>query len=373
MTRIPRVTRTLASLAVVAMGWMACSGPSELVQGQPGDPLAGLGAADATRFERGRSLFDQEFTPESGLGPLFNQRRCSSCHDVPVIGGGGVERVVKATVFEPPDRCNVLSEFGGPLFPQQVTEEASVAGIELPVVPEHANARARLNAPPLFAGGLIESIPDEVLLALADPDDDDGNGISGRAARDGGRVGRFGLKASHATLEGFVIEALAGEMGLSTAPGSEDAAPEMSAAQVESLVAFSALLGPVGAESESGRGEDLFASVGCASCHTPFHEAGTSAPAGMAGRSFPLYSDLLLHDLGPEVSGHCAPEASPTEWRTQPLAGLRYRAALMHDGRSNSVEDAVARHGGEAALVVARFGSLSATDRDALLRFVNGL
>ena len=352
---------------------MACSAPSELVQGQPGDPLADLSPEDAALFEAGRTLFDQSFTPESGLGPLFNQRRCSSCHDVPVIGGGGVERVVKATAFDPQDRCDVLGEFGGPLFPLQVTAEARAAGLEVPVVPEHANARARLNAPPLFAGGMIESIPDEDLLGLADPEDEDGDGISGRAARDGGRVGRFGLKATHATLEGFIVEALAGEMGLTTEAGPGQTAPEVSTAQVESLVAFSTLLSPVGAEAAGGRGEDLFESVGCASCHTPFHEAGPSAPAGMAGRRFPLYSDLLLHDLGPEVSGHCTPSASPTEWRTQPLAGLRYRVGLMHDGRSVSVEAAVARHGGEAAVVVARFRGLGGEEREALVRFVRGL
>ena len=248
------------------------------------------------------------------------------------------------------------SEFGGPLFPQQITSEGRTAGLEIPVVPEHANARARLNAPPLFAGGMIESIPDDILLALADPDDEDPDGISGRAARVEGRVGRFGLKATHATLEGFVVEALAAEMGLSTESMPHEAVPDVSAAQVASLVAFSRLMSPVGPESEGGRGEGLFASVGCASCHTPYHEAGPTAPAGTDGRRFPLYSDLLLHDLGPEVSGHCTRGASPTEWRTQPLAGLRYRVALMHDGRSVSVEEAIARHGGEASWSYLVFG-----------------
>lgn len=373
----------------------ACAAPeSSVVAGAAGDPIADLEATLTHRFEEGRALFDRDFDEEEGLGPVFNQRRCSSCHDVPVIGGGGVEFARKATRVDSLGVCDPLEAVGGPLIQSRVSQSVLEAGGAVEVVPESATHRVDLNPPPLYALGLVESVLADSIIARADPDDLDGDGLSGRVARTAaGEVGRFGLKAEHATVRSFVTDALVSEMGLTSADRPSDPMvndqpfddqvpnPEISEAQVELLVAFSSLLGAVGPRSiqdpDSARrvagGERLFESTGCAACHTPLHTAGPTAPPSVAGSAFPLYSDLLLHDLGPSAVGHCTPTAAVSEWRTAPLAGLRHRAAFFHDGRENSIERAIERHGGEAAPALARYQSLRPEDRAQLLLFLTTL
>jgi CxxC motif-containing protein (DUF1111 family) len=110
-------------------------------------------------------------------------------------------------------------------------------------------------------------------------------------------------------------------------------------------------------------GEKLFAAVGCASCHVP----------SLPGQSVPLYSDVLVHDMGPESASFCGIDTTPSEWRTTPLAGLRYHPGFMHDGSAQSVESALRGHGGEASAARNRFAALSPEDREALLRFLRSL
>jgi CxxC motif-containing protein (DUF1111 family) len=361
----------------------------------PGAPLSGLSAAELELFTAGRTLFDREFTPEQGLGPAFNERRCSSCHDVPTLGGMGAETVVRATRFEN-GRCDLLREHGGDLLQQSITDTLRALGFLPERIPATATASVAMVAPPLFGAGLIEAIPENAISRRADPHDNDRDGISGRAGRNSdGRFGRFGRKANFATLDEFIANALLAEMGLTSPahpeeenlggqslPPGVDAAPdpELHADSVALITRFVRLLAAPAPEAPASaaaldsvrRGARYFDQVGCARCHTPAFRTASNVPA-LHNREVRLYSDLLLHDMGPERASVCAPDASPSEWRTPPLMGLRHRHVFLHDGRTQNVRSAIDAHGGEAAGVVAAFRRLLPEQQDLLVRFLYSL
>jgi CxxC motif-containing protein (DUF1111 family) len=197
-----------------------------------------------------------------------------------------------------------------------------------------------------------------------------------------------------AGLRAFVEAELATQMGLTTTtypaeqnvsgsqlPRGTDPArdPEVHDTIVSSLTQYLRLLAfPSHHAARAARdsikeGARLFRRIGCAACHEPALEAGRSPLRRMRGKSVPLYSDLLLHDLGPGLAGACAPGAQPGEWRTAPLYGLRLRAQLMHDGRVQTIESAVRLHGGEAEASRALFDTLSPEEQAHLLRFLRSL
>src|SRR5690606_37630918 len=160
---------------------------------------------ELVRFRAGAALFNRVFTPEEGLGPLFNENQCSSCHTDPAAGGTGEQILVRATRFEPPDRCDALSAMSGENIRTRATPLLQAHGIQRQMLPASASHTARFTVSFLFGLGLVELIPEQTILALADPDDVDGDGISGRPGRDpSGRLGRFGRKADHATLRDFI-------------------------------------------------------------------------------------------------------------------------------------------------------------------------
>ena len=253
---------------------------------------------------------------------------------------------------------------------QRVSGALEAYGIEGEQLPDEANASGMVAAPALYGLAAIEAIPADVILERADPQDLNGDGISGRAGRTAeGRVGRFGRKAVFDSLPRLVAAELSNQMGLTTPtfpaeqnvagavlpPGTDPAKdPEIGTALVDSLtnfirlLAFPVALTPRAARDSVRQGEELFQQIGCAACHAPALSTGRSAVRGLRGKSVPLYSDLLLHDLGPGLAGACAPGVQPGEWRTAPLFGLRLRPQLMHDGRVQTIESAVDLHGGEA-------------------------
>lgn len=363
----------------------------------PGDALPGLSEAQLARFAAGRALFDRDFTEAEGLGPLFNQRRCSSCHDLPTPGGSGSETVLKATRFQPPDRCDTFAARGGDMLQQQVTPTLAALGFAGERAPHGADGVVMLSGPPLYGLGLIEAIPADDIVAHEDPDDRDGDGVRGRAVRGpDGSLLRFGRKASFTSVRSFVEHALLHEMGLTSAafpeelrhqgmvlPAETDPAtdPEIDDATVALLVdyvRFLALPAPerpaFPATADSIRtGEHVFGDVGCADCHTPTMRTSPAAEPGLAGHAVALYSDLLLHDLGEELASICTPAAAPSEWRTAPLAGARHRQSFLHDGRAQSLRAAIAAHGGEAAHARERFAALDPASAAMLLRFIASL
>lgn len=389
---LPRFLCTLPAAAFLLAG---CEVSSPPYTAAPGDPLPGLSAAELHAFEAGRSLFQRVFTAEEGLGPSFNESRCSSCHDVPTLGGSGADGVRKATRFVE-GRCDLLEEHGGDMLQVQLTELAQALGYEVERVPSQATAVASIMAPALYGAGLIETIPDDAILEWADRDDRDGDGISGRPGlAANGQLGRFGWKANFGTVRDFVANAFLNEMGLTspdhpieqplagqTVTEAADPAPdpEIDDQLLEEVSAYVRLLAvPTGASYPRAvrdsieEGRRTFERLGCAQCHRPQMRTGDSPVEALSRRSVALYSDLLLHDMGPENASVCAPGAGPSEFRTTPLAGLRLRVHFWHDGRAQSVQAAVRAHGGEAAAARDRFLVIDERERANLLRFLGSL
>lgn len=396
-----RVSYVLA-LSAVCLGAWACdhlitdAAPREDVFD---GPLPGLDAAERATFARGDAEFERRFAPATGLGPIFNNVSCASCHSAD--GRGRLETAL-ARIGDPGN--DMMRAYGGPQI-----QHRAIPGAEAERIPPGAVVSLRL-PPPVFGVGLIEAVPDAAILELADPLDRDGDGISGRVnlvasadyaapndGRAGQRSGRFGRKAQTATLLEQTVEAYHQDMGitsdarvrensnpLSSVPADavdRVSDPEIPWATVLAVVHYIRTLAPPapGADNESRRqGRSLFTAIGCASCHTPMLQTGASPIAALRDQPVHLYSDLLLHDMGDALAdGRPDGSATGREWRTTPLWGLRLmrqfldgEALLMHDGRARSVEEAILMHGGEGKKSRDAFAALTASDRRALLDFV---
>lgn len=384
--------RVLGVSAAIAV---ACSSGREPVAA-PGEPLPGLSQADLAQFRAGLVQFNRVFTPEEGLGPLFNENQCSACHTDPAPGGTGGTKVLKGTRFTPPDTCDRLETSGGENVRRQATPAARAAGITAELLPPHATGSTRLTPTALYGLGLVEAIPDDAILARADPDDADGDGISGRPGRNpNGALGRFGRKAEAATLLEFSDGALRFEMGLTTPetpvesgyqggplPAGIDPSPEpeVDDTVVAQLIAFMRFLAPPerGIRDAAHRdsveqGERIFRSLGCGSCHVRAMTTGPSPIAALDRKTVALYSDLLLHDMGPRAADICGIGAAPSEVRTEMLMGLQHRREFLHDGRAGTVEDAILLHGGEAERARNAFARLGPRARLVLLVFLRSL
>jgi CxxC motif-containing protein (DUF1111 family) len=152
--------------------------------------------------------------------------------------------------------------------------------------------------------------------------------------------------------------------------------PELDAASVALANAFVRFLAPPAPPKLTGeakQGQALFSKIGCGACHVPRLKTGASDVEALANREIEAYTDLLLHDMGAELADICLGLASPSEFRTAPLMGLRFSEKFLHDGRAASIEDAIRLHGGESAGARDRFAALPPADRAALLAFLKGL
>ena len=393
MRQTPARRKALILAAVFLGLTAACRRPIE-----PGDPLSGLTAAERARFDSGRAVFDSVFSPEKGLGPLFNAEACGECHEDPAPGGTGDEVERHAAVFTadapPTDRpCNELVDKGGPVFQQRVTAllRAAIALDSEPIPPE-ATVIAKRTSPDVLGFGLLDAVPDSAILAYADPDDENQDGISGRPNRFfDGRLGRFGRKALVPTLREFNAGAFVIEQGVTNpaaldensvgsqpVPAGTDPAPEpeLSAAAVELADAFVRLLAPPAPQKltrEGRRGREVFNEVGCTGCHVPVLRTGDHPIRALSRREVAAYSDLLLHDMGTDLADICFGNATPTEFRTEPLMGLRLVARLLHDGRAGTIAAAIEQHGGEAVGSRDKVRALSDADRAALIAFLKSL
>ena len=363
---------------------------------QIGDPVPGLTSDELARFDAGRALFDRVFTTDQGVGPLFNENQCSACHTFPATGGTGEQLVIKATRRRSDGTCDIMAEEGGENLRRRATPALERLGAVRDTVPSASADIATFTVPFLFGLGAADLVPEDDLRRAADPDDRDGDGISGRLGRTpDGRVGRFGRKADVATLHEFTHLALFNEMGMTTTahprergqngaplPPATDPSPDPEVGDpavalitdfVRMLAAPPRRTSSPDAPSSATHGEDLFARTGCAACHTPHVTTGPAPVAPLDRVRAPLYSDLLLHDLGPVLASTCAPGASETEYRTAPLLGLGSRRSFLHDLRAANIEQAIQLHGGEAQTARDAFAALSVSDRQALLRFLRSL
>jgi mono/diheme cytochrome c family protein len=335
--------------------------------------------------QRGAVLFATAFTAEQGLGPLYNETSCGTCHAAPRLGGMAPDGLGLAMRVgaKSGDDYDPLERDGGPIARRHLIAGLSAECGLTAGIPAAANVISLRNAPALFGAGLIDQISDAAILEGADRQRRSG-AAHGRAhiVSDGAgsqRVGRFGWKADTASLRQFVADAMRNELGLTNplAPTDLVAAgnrcgqrsePHDDGTILAALYAFVAELPPPAAVgSDDAEGQAMFTSVGCAVCHTP-------ELAATGGVSVPLYSDLLLHDMGTTLDdGVVQGQARGGDWRTTPLWGLGDRIRYLHDGRADTLLAAIVAHDGEAAPATKAFLALPVQQRDQLLGFLRSL
>jgi RNA polymerase sigma factor (sigma-70 family) len=425
--------------------------PGRVRDHAPGEhPRAELPNLGRELFERVWSRDDPRSHGGDGLGPVFNGTSCVACHNLGGVGGaGGVEHNIEiATVNDQLNQgmgyfYSFSMDFGAGRFEYQIgnapggaagrgnrldaraavavhpgfKESPSVVLHSYGTDPDYNTWRALVpgqhgtilirtserNPPPLFGAGLIDSIPDEVIEAAARRKVVGNGAIRGRVSRlKDGRIGRFGWKAQTGSLKEFVISAAAGEIGLEVPARHQAADPrlpglaapglDMNQDECDALTQYvrglplPVALKPAddGDVAQVKSGERLFRTIGCASCHLP-----------RLGNVESIFSDLLLHDMGPQLEDSAsysvfvgAPaeimpnrdqdqatggSATIQEWRTPPLWGLRDSGPYLHDGRAETIEQAILLHAGQGTLAARRFAELSPHRKRQLMTFLNTL
>jgi len=416
-----RIARPLTALLL--LGAAACDA---LMPGAP-DPseelvgaIEGLSPAQRAQHAAGDAEFARTFGTADGLGPVFVAPSCESCH----AGDGKGHPVFSITRFgrSTPGGFDPMRASGGPQL-----QDRAVAGYLAERVPAGVTGVARFLAPAVTGLGFLEAVDDTTLLRLEDPNDLDGDGISGRVqlvdpndllARvvsleavaaegsptrgttvGGQYIGRFGKKALAVNLLHQVVTAYHQDMGITSDlipdeifnpqvgafTGDLAPEPEVSGAVVNAVTFYIKTLRVPPRRNVTHpdvvAGEALFVAGGCAACHVPTLRTGASHLAVLDRVTFHPFTDLLLHDMGPELDdGYAEGRATTSEWRTAPLWGLGLAGSLqggtprlLHDGRATSIEQAISFHGGEGAVSRAWFNALSADDRRRLLAYLNSL
>jgi CxxC motif-containing protein (DUF1111 family) len=415
-----------------------------------GLPNPGLKRDDRRRFELGDSFFTQPWveapastTARDGLGPQFNANSCAGCHvrdgrgqpptdqddspgllmrlSVPGVGdhGGPVPHPVYGGQLQD-HALPALTAEGSIVIRRTLQRGTYTDGtpfqLERPsydiVEWRDGRPRGRLLvsprvAPQLIGVGLLEAIPAEDIRAAADPDDADGDGISGRInevwSPTLGRkaLGRIGWKANVATVADQVAGAFNGDIGITSPVQPEeedcefsplvcegvhrDGEPEIDRERLGNVVFYSQTLAVPAMreprEPQVTAGAETFVGLGCAECHTPVQQTGDDhAVRVLRNQTIRPYTDLLLHDMGPQLAdGRPDFAASGSEWRTPPLWGvglvesINGHTRFLHDGRARNLEEAILWHGGEGEAARERFRALDADKREALLAFLRSL
>ncbi len=382
----------------------------------------------AGEFLLGQFTFEREWSPEE-VGPVFNASSCAECH----VGAGRAAVASVGLLFRlsaAPESDEPEPMYGSQLQPRGLRNapgEGRVIVTHEDVVGAYDDGtpyvlrRPRYQVVELGYGpvsdtmvmsprlaqqlpglGLLEAIDAAEILALTDPQDLDGDGISGRAnvvfdavtGREA--LGRFGWKAGQPSLRQQNAAAFAGDLGMTSTLFGDgpctadqtacwdamfDPGDELSDSDLDAVTRFTQLLMPAAApDLPEHPGYTIFNEVGCASCHVEKWTTSAHEVAELSGQVIRPFTDLLLHDMGEDLADH-RPEgvANGLEWRTPPLwgigslVGLNGHQDLMHDGRAKNVEEAILWHGGEGAAAAEAFKALAASDRARLLAFVNVL
>lgn len=414
--------------------------------------VGNAGMAQKARFTFGKIQFNTEWDPEpgqvpanDGLGPTFNAIACASCH---INNGRGRPPEDPAEPFEsilvrlsepgtdthggpkplqnyggqlqhramdgvPPEGratityTNSTGEFadGTPFSMRKPTVVFSE--LAFGALPEEAMHSLRI-ANPVIGLGLLEAVPEAQLAALADPDDDNNDGISGRMnkvwspTQQKTTVGRFGWKANVATVEEQNAGAALGDMGITSninptdnCPSPQKECTQAAAAnntevefQEDFLIELTRYVRLIGVPAQRDadapevvQGAALFRGVGCVQCHLSTLMTGDDAAfVELQNQTIHPYTDLLVHDMGPGLADN-RPDfaASGSEWRTPPLWGIGLTKEVtgyeyyLHDGRARTLQEAILWHGGEAQAARDRFTALPADSRAAVLRFLQSL
>lgn len=362
-------------------------------------PTEGLSYAEQGQFLEGDIAFNDEvFTVENGLGPTFVATSCGSCH----AGDGKGHPFTTLTRFgQSEPGVNPFLANGGPQL-----QNRAIPGYDPEEIP--AGAPSMKFTPPSVTGlGLLAALTDEQILAYTDPDDIDGDGISGvpnyitppeyfqprwyHQEQDGKYIGRFGKKAGTIDLLQQTVTAYNQDMGITSTFEPVDVYsgltidPEVSDQTVRDVVFYlRTLKAPIPRtqdEAEIIQGKKIFNTIQCGSCHIPQRTTLQSDIAALSNKTFYPYTDLLLHDMGPGLDdGATEGSAETFEWRTPPLWGLGLSPDsqggeyfLMHDGRARSIEEAILMHGGEAKKSREEFQALASEDKAALIKFLESL
>jgi len=381
---------------------------------EPGDtiaePTAGLTVAQMSHFIEGDELFAKIYTAEEGLGPIYIQNSCEGCH----VGDG------KGHPFNTEIRFGKIGDNGefdymlGQGGPQ--LQHRSIANYAPEQLPEGHTTTSERIAPIVIGMGHLAAIHDDDLIALADPNDLDGDGISGRlnyvdpkeyfeaqdihvANEEGKYIGRFGKKAKEITLLDQVVFALKQDMGLTsdfdtedlvnyeTAIGATDAVPEpeVGSSVVDHLVFYMRTLKtPTRRDVDAPeviQGEEIFQQIGCNKCHVEEFTTTIQDIDAISEKTFYPYTDLLLHEMGDLLDDNYPEgDAAGSEWRTPPLWGLGLAedsqggtGYYLHDGRATSLEDAINLHAGEALDVRANYIALTDDEKESLMSFLKSL
>ncbi len=370
-----------------------------------GDPVHGLTQAQLQRFFNGQIDYNHTFTPEEGLGPIFNKASCGNCHTNP-LGGPGSQTVTRFGLAGK-DGFDPLEHLGGSLLQALAISESCMEVV--PVEANHVVSRVTNGA---MGYGLIEAIADADLLANRDAQPIAQRGVAHmvEAFEDPRsaplRVGRFGWKAQVATILTFSADAAQNELGLTNrflpdenapngdlallaacdlVPDPEDGPDAQGSHFIDRVTDFQRYLAEPPQTPRSGMsGEAIFMSVGCGVCHTPAFATSTrrGLESALAGKTIRPYSDFLLHDMG--INADFIVQGAGTEqlMKTPPLWGVRKRDPLWHDGRvaagtfESRMEAAIALHGGFGSQGIPSanaYAAMSASDKSKMLAFLDSL
>jgi CxxC motif-containing protein (DUF1111 family) len=385
-------------------------------------PVEGLTPDQLAIHLIGDEEFGRRFSPSDGAAPLFVATSCDACHP----GEGKGHPAFNLTRFGRMDGgvFDQMKELGGPQL-----QHRAVAGYPPENIPAGATGIAQFTAPAITGLGFLEAIDDATLLELADPNDDNGDGISGRVqmidstdfiaeiisiealvagdvsgrARflpiEGKFIGRFGKKGLTINLLHQTVQAYIQDMGLTTDLVPQDLFnvqvgnfatdtapdPEIPSNVVDAVVFYLKTLRPPQRRNSDDpdvlAGERLFEQIQCAACHVPTLTTGRSEIPQLSGVEVHPYTDLLLHDMGPELDdGYTEGIALTSEWRTPPLWGLGLAktfqggsAFYLHDGRASTLREVIDYHGGEASGAREAFRVLSEQEQEEVIAFLESL
>jgi CxxC motif-containing protein (DUF1111 family) len=386
----------LVALALLAMG----NGPrSRSGHGSTnfGDPLEGLPPDLRARFEAGKAIFERNFTPLQGLGPVFNNTSCAQCHSQGAIGGGS--DTLETRYGQVIDGVfNSLTQFDGQLLHSKGIGLFNGVDFVGEVVPPEANVVAHRRTNPLFGLGLVDAVPDQTLKDIAQFQQEVTPETAGQALvltdifSGQPRVGRFGWKSQIGTVLTFSGNAFLNEMGITTPffphenpPGGDSALlaanpaltnPNNTTATVMAIADHTTFLAPpprLFLTRSAQVGQDFFAAIGCVNCHLPVMQTGPNAVAALNEVTFFPYSDFLVHDMGSLNDGIAQPPATGQQMRTAPLWGARIRTSFLHDGRAKTIRDAILAHDGQGLAARNNFAGLRKSEQEKILEFIKSL